>query len=110
MTDRGLQSVLQHARKLVTAEMAAELSDHELLQRFVQNRDEAAFTALVQRHAALVLGVCRRVLKNGHDAEDATQATFLVLARSASSIRKHTALGSWLYGVAYRLARKIQTG
>jgi RNA polymerase sigma factor (sigma-70 family) len=110
MTDRRLQTVLQHARKLVTAEMPAALSDHELLQRFVQSRDEAAFTALVQRHAALVLGVCRRVLKHGHDAEDATQATFLVLARRATSIRKHSALGSWLYGVAYRLARKIQTG
>src|SRR5260370_13359449 len=110
MADRGLHAVLQHARQLFTAEMVAGLSDHELLQRFVQRRDEAAFTALVQRHAPMVLGVCRRVLKHGHDAEDASQATFLVLARTANTIRKHAALGSWLYGVAYRLSRKIQTG
>src|ERR1700676_4879835 len=103
MADRGLQTVLQHTRKLVTAELVAGLADDELLERFVQSRDEAAFTALVQRHAPMVLGVCRRMLKHGQDAEDASQATFLVLARTATSIRKYTALGSWLHGVACRV-------
>ncbi|MCI0376832.1 MAG: HEAT repeat domain-containing protein [Gemmataceae bacterium] len=109
MPNRGLPTVLHHVQKLVAAEQADSLADHELLQCFRTNRDEAAFTALVQRHAPLVLGVCRRVLKREQDAENACQASLLVLARSAASIRKRTSLASWLYGVAYRLSRKIKT-
>jgi RNA polymerase sigma factor (sigma-70 family) len=108
MADRGLQSVLQHTRKLVSAELVGGLSDHELLERFVRSRDEVAFTALVERHLPMVLGVCRRILGQPQDAEDASQATFLVLARTAASIRKRTSLGSWLHGVAYRLCRRIR--
>ncbi len=109
MAEKGLRTVVQHARQLVALDVAGSLSDRELLDRYVRCRDEAAFTALVQRHTAMVLGVCRRVLKHGQDAEDAGQATFLVLARTATSIHKRTALASWLYGVAYRISRKMHT-
>jgi len=82
--------------------------DQHLVQEYAVRRDPAAFTALVQRHGPLVLGVCRRVLHDPHDADDAFQATFLVLVRKAASIRKRQAVGSWLYGVAYRLASKLK--
>jgi DNA-directed RNA polymerase specialized sigma24 family protein len=80
------------------------LSDAHLLERFVTCRDEAAFEVLVWRHGAMVLGVCRRLLRDEHDAEDAFQAAFLVLVRKAASIRKRTAVASWLYKVAYRVS------
>src|SRR4051794_21656516 len=76
-----------------------DLSDGHLLGRFTQNGDEAAFEALVRRHGPMVLGVCRRVLRSLHDAEDALQATFLVLVRKAASLKTHEAVGNWLYGV-----------
>jgi RNA polymerase sigma factor (sigma-70 family) len=84
-------------------------SDRHLLEQFTRRRDETAFAALVQRHGSLVLGVCRRVLQDLHDAEDAYQATFLVLVRKAGSIAKPDLLANWLCGVAYRTARKAQT-
>src|SRR2546421_10210618 len=85
-----------------------EDTDPQLLQRFAADRDESAFAALVRRHGAMVLGVCRRVLGHAHDAEDVTQAAFLVLARKAGSVRRAESVGSWLYGVAWRLAREAK--
>jgi RNA polymerase sigma factor (sigma-70 family) len=76
------------------------------VERFVSQRDEVAFAALLERHGPMVLGVCRRILHDGHRAEDAFQATFLVLVRKVSSIRKQQSIASWLHGVALRLARK----
>jgi RNA polymerase sigma factor (sigma-70 family) len=83
-------------------------TDRELLERFFRDQDEAGFKALVRRHGPLVLRVCRRVLHQEQDAEDAFQATFLVLARRGGSLVNPELLGSWLYGVAYRIARKIR--
>jgi RNA polymerase sigma factor (sigma-70 family) len=84
--------------------------DQQLLRQFVSLRDESAFAELVRRHGAMVLDAAGCVLHNRHDAEDVFQATFLVLTRKAGSIRKQTSLASWLYGVAYRLARKAKVG
>jgi RNA polymerase sigma factor (sigma-70 family) len=95
--------LMHHLRELAGAP-AEDVSDAELVRRFAVGRDEAAFAALLRRHAPLVLGVCRRVTGNEVDAEDVFQATFLVLARNAAAIRKGGSVGSWLYGVALQLA------
>lgn len=83
---------------------AAGEGDDRLLERFVAHRDESAFAALVDRHGPMVLGVCRRVLRDEHDVEDAFQATFLILARNARTIRRNDRVGPWLHGVARRVA------
>src|SRR5262245_48378209 len=88
---------------------AAGLGDAELLKQLRGGERERAFTALVRRHGPLVLGVCRRVLPGCHDADDAFQATFLILARRAASIRKSASLAAWLHGVALRVAQRMKT-
>ena len=88
-----------------TAEAAA-VPDRELLAAFVFRRDERAFERIVRRHGAMVYGVCRRVLRDAHACDDAFQATFLVLAKSAGRIRRRQSLASWLHGVAHRVARR----
>ena len=108
MATAQLNSVIRHIRLLAHAEPERALADGELLERFIVRHDEAAFSALVARHGQLVLSVCRHVLNHHADAEDAFQATFLVLAQNAASIRKQEALASWLHGVAYRIAMKAK--
>jgi len=94
--------------RYLNALLAEQEPDPELLRRFLAEREEAAFETLVRRHGPMVLALCRRLLHHVQDAEDAFQATFLVLARKASSIRRREALGSWLYGVATRVASKVR--
>jgi RNA polymerase sigma factor (sigma-70 family) len=86
------------------------MTDSDLLERFVTAHDESAFEGLVRRHGPMVLGLCRRALRDDHEAEDAFQATFMVLVRNARTIRKRDSLASWLYGVALRVTRKAQAG
>jgi RNA polymerase sigma factor (sigma-70 family) len=107
MANGQLNLVLRHIRKMV-GDVAIEGTDRELLERFAAHHEEAIFEALMQRHGPMVLGVVQRVLGHEQDAEDVFQATFLVLARKAKSIRQRASLASWLYGVAYRLALKLK--
>jgi RNA polymerase sigma factor (sigma-70 family) len=101
-------AILRHIRTLAASAAAQELTDGQLLHRFATAHEEAAFATLVQRHGRLVWSVCRHILHHEHDAEDAFQATFLILARRPGSIRKQESVGSWLYGVAYRVAVKAK--
>src|SRR6266849_1374284 len=100
--------IIRHLRSVALRQAGGGLEDAQLLERFLAERDEAAFEALVRRHGPMVFGVCRRVLGGRHDAEDAFQATFLVLACKAAAVRDRGAVGSWLYGVAYRTAGKAR--
>jgi RNA polymerase sigma factor (sigma-70 family) len=110
MTRGPLGDVLHHLRGLLEPREEGTSSDGQLLERFARGREEACFAALVRRHGGMVLGVCRRILRDEQDAEDAFQATFLVLARKADSIRKRECVGGWLYGVAYRVAARALAG
>jgi RNA polymerase sigma factor (sigma-70 family) len=100
--------LLKHLYHLARADGTEALTDGELVQRFAACGEEAAFAALVRRHGPLVLQVCQRLLEDTHTAEDVFQAAFLVLARKAGALRKPETVGSFLYGVAYRLARRAR--
>jgi RNA polymerase sigma factor (sigma-70 family) len=107
MATAELGTLLCHIRQLAAAR-AADWTDHQLVDTFAARRDEAAFTTLVARHGPMVLRVCRRVLQHVQDAEDAFQATFLVLAKNIASIRQREALAGWLHRVAYNTALKAK--
>jgi RNA polymerase sigma-70 factor (ECF subfamily) len=109
MSQRTMPAV-RKLLELVTFDGESSLSDAVLLERFVQQGDEQAFATLLHRHAPMVWRVCRRRLRDAQTAEDAFQATFLVLARKAASVRNHEAVAAWLHGVAYRLSGKARRG
>ena len=101
-------SVLHYLRRIGGTAVSAGETDGQLLERFVHDRTAAAFTALVERHGPLVWSLCQRMLGPVAEAEDAFQATFLVLVRKAGSISKRESVRSWLYGVAYRVAARAR--
>src|ERR1700694_4850326 len=103
-----MSEVIQHLRRTVFLRVGAGQTDGQLLGDFLSPRDEAALAALVWRYGPMVWGVCRRVLRNHHDAEDAFQATFLVLVRKAASIHPREMVSKWLYGVARQTALKAR--
>lgn len=103
------RSILHHLRQTILRRDGAGLTDGELLRSYLVRGDEAAFEALVRRHGPMVRGVCRRVLRNDADADDAFQAVFLILLRKAESLATRAILGDWLHGVAYRTALKART-
>jgi RNA polymerase sigma factor (sigma-70 family) len=108
MSHSPVLTSVRRLRSLLAAQEGDEHSDEQLLTAFADHRDEVAFTTLVRRHGPMVLGVCRRVLGHVQDAEDASQATFLVLARRAVALRDKAALPSFLHGTAFHLSSKIR--
>jgi RNA polymerase sigma factor (sigma-70 family) len=108
MATPSIREVVEHLCAWVDAGSLVDVPDVQLLERFIKQREQTAFAALLLRHGSMVLHVCRRVLGHIHDAEDVFQATFLMLARKARSIRKRDAVGSWLHGVAHRLAVRVR--
>jgi RNA polymerase sigma factor (sigma-70 family) len=108
MAINALNKVILHVRRAALLREDSGLTDAELLECYVALRDEAVFEALVRRHGPMVLGVCRRILRNEADAEDAFQATFLVLVRKAGAIKCRSQLSNWLYGVAHNTALKAR--
>src|SRR5439155_20928546 len=109
MSHGPLSDIVRHIRRIALTAEAVNMDDARLLEGFVLYRDEAAFGTLLRRHGPMVLGVCRRLLRNPPDIEDAFQATFLVLLRKASTLAKRELVANWLYGVAYRTALKART-
>src|SRR5438874_10951954 len=103
-----IHDLIDFLRRAVVPGGGPAAPDAQLLERFAAARDEGAFELLAGRHGPLVLGVCRRVLGDAHEAEDAFQATFLLLARKASSVARHPSAGGWLHTVAYRVALRAR--
>jgi RNA polymerase sigma factor (sigma-70 family) len=109
MTRKVASPILQLIRPALIDPRMRGFADEELLGYFLDRRDESAFEVLMHRHGPMVLDVCRGVLGGGADVEDAFQATFLILAQKAASVRKAPSLGSWLHGVAYRVSLRVRT-
>ena len=110
MPAAAMNTMIDRLRQTALSQLQESRTDGQLLAAFVDHKDEAAFAAIVQRHGAMVLSVCDRVVRNHHDAEDAFQAAFLVLARKARSVRPRSMVANWLHGVAYRTACRSRTG
>lgn len=108
MATSQVSEVIQHLRRAVEGQGKADRTDGQLLEEFIGHRDEMALATLIQRHGPMVWGVCQRILPHHHDAEDAFQATFLVLVRKASSIVPRGMVANWLYGVAHQTALKLR--
>ncbi len=108
MPGEQLRNVVSQMLRMVGRGHGCTLTDAQLLEGFVSRREEAYFEVLVWRHGAMVLNLCRRLLHDDHEAEDAFQATFLVFARKAGTISKRESLASWLHKVAYRVALALQ--
>src|SRR4051812_42269317 len=108
MTAFPVDQTAREVERLFADRALADWTDARLLDSFVRSRDVAAFEALVNRHAPLVLSVCLGILRNLHDAEDAFQATFLVLACKAARVRKQSSLAGFLHGTAYRVALRAK--
>src|SRR5271155_3637149 len=104
MAIKTLGAAMGPIKRLLAGGTITGCSDAQLLERFASGHDAAAFEALVALHGPMVLGVCRGILRDPNDAEDAFQATFLILVQKSSTLRRHEALGPWLYRVAHRVA------
>ena len=108
MSTEPLGDAIRRMGRLAGLQGALSLTDAQLLDRFILRRDEPAFAALMVRHGPMVLCLCRQILRDVQEAEDAFQASFMVLARNASAIRKRPSLSAWLYGVAYRVSARLR--
>jgi RNA polymerase sigma factor (sigma-70 family) len=108
MAIRQMNRIIENLRQTVLVRDGAGRTDAQLLDCFIARQEESAFEAIVRRHGPMVLSVCRRILRNSHDAEDAFQATFLVLVRKAATLKSKELLANWLYGVAYQTALKAR--
>src|SRR5262245_43389372 len=108
MATQHIHSVLQHIRRLAEGQSVDQCTDRQLLDRFTNTKEEAAFTALVRRHGPTVLALAQRILGDRQEAEDVFQAAFFVLARKAHSIRKQESIAGWMYRVTFRLALRVR--
>ena len=102
-------AVVRNLQQLVDPGTIAGLTERQVLARFVERRDSVSFEAMVAQHGPMVLAVCRQLLRDANDVDDAFQATFVILIKKASSLRQPDRLGPWLYGVAYRVAHRART-
>jgi RNA polymerase sigma factor (sigma-70 family) len=109
MANASLSSFLENIQPRQQLPLSRVFTDAQLLKCYLTEQDESAFELLMERHGPIVYSVCRRILHDAQDAEDACQATFLILARKAASIGKHESVSGWLYMVAYRIALRSKT-
>src|SRR5438128_341771 len=108
MSTSSLSAFIRRLRSSMAAAQPGGLSDAQLLDRWLVQRDEAAFEVLLWRHGPMILGVCRRLLHNDADVEDAFQAAFLLLVRKAATIRQKTSIAAWMYQTTYRVALRAR--